>query len=50
MGTGNEQQTHETIYPLPPESLTDQQNLTVRFQCTSQGRVGGLLRLEPARP
>ena len=35
----------EVAYPLPPESLTGQQNLTVRFQGTGQGRVGGLLGL-----
>jgi DUF1680 family protein len=42
----------EIAYPLPPEALTGQQNLTVRFQGTGQGRVGGLLglRLEPSRP
>ena len=42
----------EVSYPLPPESLTGQQNLTVRFQGTGKGRVGGLLglRLEPTRP
>jgi hypothetical protein len=42
----------EVSYPLPPESLTGQQNLTVRFQGTGKGRVGGLLglRLEPSRP
>jgi len=42
----------EVAYPLPPESLTGQQNLTVRFQGSNQGRVGGLLglRLEPTRP
>ena len=37
--------TFEVAYPLPPESLTGQQNLTVRFQGTGQGRVGGLLGL-----
>jgi len=42
----------EVTYPLPPESLTGQQNLTLRFQGTGQGRVGGLLglRLEPSHP
>ncbi|MEO7932623.1 MAG: beta-L-arabinofuranosidase domain-containing protein [Chthoniobacterales bacterium] len=42
----------EVAYPLPPESLTGQQNLTVRFQGSNQGRVGGLfgLRLEATRP
>jgi DUF1680 family protein len=42
----------EVAYPLPPETLTGQQNLTVRFQGRNQGRVGGLfgLRLEPSRP
>lgn len=42
----------EVTYPLPPDSLTGQQNLTVRFQGTGKGRVGGLLglRLEPPRP
>ena len=42
----------EVAYPLPPESLTGQQNLTVRFQGAGKGRVGGLLglRLEPTRP
>jgi hypothetical protein len=40
----------EVAYPLPPEALTGQQNLTVRFQGTGKGRVGGLLglRLEPS--
>ena len=44
--------TVEVAYPLPTEALTGQQNLTVRFQGTGQGRVGGLLglRLEPSRP
>lgn len=44
--------TFEVAYPLPPETLTGQQNLTVRFQGRGQGRVGGLLglRLEPSRP
>lgn len=44
--------TIEVAYPLPPESLTGQQNLTVRFQGAGKGRVGGLLglRLEPTRP
>jgi uncharacterized protein len=44
--------TFEVAYVLPPEALTGQQNLTVRFQGTGQGRVGGLfgLRLEPSRP
>jgi len=42
----------EVAYPLPSEALTGQQNLTVRFQGTGQGRVGGLfgLRLEPIHP
>jgi len=42
--------TFEVVYPLPPEALTGQQNLTVRFQGRNQGRVGGLfgLRLEPS--
>ena len=42
----------EVSYPLPPESITGQQNLTVRFQGIGQGRVGGLLglRLERNRP
>jgi uncharacterized protein len=42
----------EVAYALPPEALTGQQNLTVRFQGTGKGRVGGLLglRLEPSRP
>jgi uncharacterized protein len=42
----------ELAYPLPPEALTGQQNLTVRFQGRGQGRVGGLLglRLEPRQP
>jgi hypothetical protein len=42
----------EVAYPLPPESLTGQQNLTVRFQGTGQGRVGGLLglRLQATHP
>ena len=42
----------EVPYPLPPEAITGQQNLTVRFQGTGKGRVGGLLglRLEPTRP
>ena len=42
----------EVAYSLPPESLTGQQNLTVRFQGMGKGRVGGLLglRLEPNRP
>lgn len=42
----------DVAYPLPSEALTGQQNLTVRFQGTGQGRVGGLfgLRLEPPRP
>lgn len=35
----------EVSYPLPPESLTGQQNLTVRFQGSGKGRVGGLLGL-----
>ncbi|HSI84422.1 MAG: DUF6805 domain-containing protein [Candidatus Methylacidiphilales bacterium] len=45
-------QAIEVAYPLPPESLTGQQNLTVRFQGTGKGRAGGLLalRLEPTRP
>jgi len=44
--------TFEVAYPLPPEALTGQQNLTVRFQGTGQGRVGGLLalRLQPPHP
>ena len=44
--------TFDVVYPLPPEALTGQQNLTVRFQGTGQGRVGGLvgLRLAPSRP
>jgi hypothetical protein len=44
--------TIEVAYPLPPEALTGQQNLTVRFQGTGKGRVGGLfgLRLEPIHP
>jgi len=42
----------EIAYPLPHEALTGQQNLTVRFQGTDKGRVGGLLglRLEPTQP
>ncbi|PTX92794.1 hypothetical protein DB346_23025 [Verrucomicrobia bacterium LW23] len=42
----------EVAYPLPPESLTGQQNLTVRFQGAGKGRVGGLLglRLELTPP
>ena len=42
----------EIAYPLPPEALNGQQNLTVRFKGTGKGRVGGLLglRLEPTRP
>jgi hypothetical protein len=42
----------EIAYPLPPEALTGQQNLTVRFQGTGQGRVGGILslRVEPTHP
>ncbi len=44
--------TFEIVYPLPPEALTGQQNLTVRFQGTGQGRVGGLLglRLQARHP
>ena len=44
--------TFEVAYPLPPEALTGQQNLTVRFQGTGRGRVGGLfgLRIEAPRP
>lgn len=44
--------TFEVAYPLPPEALTGQQNLTVRFQGTGKGRVGGLfgLRLEATHP
>jgi len=44
--------TFEVAYPLPPESLAGQQNVTVRFQGTGQGRVGGLLglRLQPTHP
>ncbi len=37
--------TFEVAYALPPEALTGQQNLTIRFQGTGQGRVGGLLGL-----
>ena len=42
----------EVAYALPPEALTGQQNLTVRFQGTGQGRVGGLLglRLQASHP
>ena len=42
----------DVAYPLPPAALTGQQNLTVRFQGTGRGRVGGLLglRLEPIHP
>ncbi len=42
----------EVAYPLPPESLTGQQNLTVGFKGTGKGHVGGLLglRLESTRP
>jgi uncharacterized protein len=44
--------TFDVVYPLPPEALTGQQNLTVRFQGTGHGRVGGLLglRVESAHP
>ncbi len=44
--------TFDVAYPLPTEALTGQQNLTVRFQGTGQGRVGGLfgLRVEPSHP
>lgn len=44
--------TFEVAYPLPPEALTGQQNLTVRFQGRNQGCVGGLfgLRLELSLP
>lgn len=44
--------TFEVAYPLPPEALTGQQNLTVRFQGIGRGRVGGLfgLRLEASHP
>lgn len=42
----------EVAYPLPPESLTGQQNITVRFQGSGKGRVGGVLglRLQPTLP
>lgn len=40
----------EVAYPLPPESITGQQNLTVSFQGVGKRRVGGLLGLRLERP